>query len=304
MRVLVDSRCGVDGCYPPTSLACRPSAYASPGVRGLAEEASRGTLVNPQSEGMMTEVGAYTVGMLELDKHLSKIAKQARKEVVLVTHRNKPWICLVSYDQWRRERHGTHRIPEGHPLIKLCDIVDPYLEKHAAELRQTAQELALCHAPEIICRALLLQLMYSLPSIRSLYENIDYNLLFRRFIGVDLYKALCAYADFERDVETLVRKATVLDLADFVACEYVGLAHADSEFRFNHALLYAWRVRATTFTGPQTQASGVSQPRMAMLAVPSTAGHREAACPSLERSTSTLPVVQGSKPIRAVSLIR
>jgi transposase len=45
-------------------------------------------------------------------------------------------------------------------------------------------------APEYILRALLLQVLYSVRSERLLVEQIDYNLLFRWFVGLGMDDAV------------------------------------------------------------------------------------------------------------------
>jgi transposase len=49
-------------------------------------------------------------------------------------------------------------------------------------------------APEYILRALLLQVFYSVRSERLLVEQIDYNLLFRWFVGLGMDEAVWNHA--------------------------------------------------------------------------------------------------------------
>jgi transposase len=51
-------------------------------------------------------------------------------------------------------------------------------------------------APEYVLRALLLQLFYSIRSERLLVEQIDYNLLFRWFVGLGMDDAKCLSRKF------------------------------------------------------------------------------------------------------------
>ena len=46
-------------------------------------------------------------------------------------------------------------------------------------------------APEQLLRALLLQVLYSIRSERSLVEQLDYNLLFRWFVGLSMDDPVC-----------------------------------------------------------------------------------------------------------------
>jgi transposase len=53
-------------------------------------------------------------------------------------------------------------------------------------------------APEYILRALLLQVFYSIRSERQLVEQIDYNLLFRWFVGLGMDDAVWRHAVFSK----------------------------------------------------------------------------------------------------------
>jgi transposase len=77
------------------------------------------------------------------------------------------------------------RIPKDHPLRAIRALVDDVL-------RDMSREFAGLYAvsgrpsipPERLLRALLLQAFYSVRSERQLMEQLDYNLLFRWFVGL------------------------------------------------------------------------------------------------------------------------
>ena len=56
-------------------------------------------------------------------------------------------------------------------------------------------------APEKLLRAMLLQVFYSVRSERQLMEQIQYNLLFRWFVGLAMDDAVWVPIYFQRDVE-------------------------------------------------------------------------------------------------------
>jgi transposase len=77
------------------------------------------------------------------------------------------------------------RIPADHPLRPIRDLVDAALR----DLSRTFDELYADEGrpgipPERLLRALLLQAFYSVRSERQLMEQLDYNLLFRWFVGL------------------------------------------------------------------------------------------------------------------------
>jgi transposase len=77
------------------------------------------------------------------------------------------------------------RVPANHPLRQLQSMVNEAL----AELSPRFEELYSrvgrpSIAPEKLLRALLLQVLYTIRSERLLMEQLDYNLLFRWFVGL------------------------------------------------------------------------------------------------------------------------
>ncbi|MEO8032122.1 MAG: transposase, partial [Gemmatimonadota bacterium] len=79
------------------------------------------------------------------------------------------------------------RVPADHPLRVLRGLVD-------GALRELSPRFDTLYArggrpsipPEHLLRALLLQVLYSIRSERQLMEQLDYNLLFRWFVGLQL----------------------------------------------------------------------------------------------------------------------
>src|SRR5437773_4234224 len=79
------------------------------------------------------------------------------------------------------------RVPQDHPVRMLRRLVDQVLRKLSR--RFTAMY---AHGgrpsipPEKLLRALLLQVLYTVRSERQLMEQLDYNLLFRWFVGLNM----------------------------------------------------------------------------------------------------------------------
>jgi transposase len=77
------------------------------------------------------------------------------------------------------------RIPADHPLRAIRELVDAALrELSRAFDRLYAREGRPSIPPERLLRALLLQAFYTVRSERQLMEQLDYNLLFRWFVGL------------------------------------------------------------------------------------------------------------------------
>src|SRR5260370_8617150 len=79
------------------------------------------------------------------------------------------------------------RIPHDHPLRQLRVTADEALRELKARFsRLYARTGRPSIAPEKLLRALLLQVLYSVRSERMLIEQLDYSLLFRWFVGLNM----------------------------------------------------------------------------------------------------------------------
>src|ERR1700679_2619496 len=79
------------------------------------------------------------------------------------------------------------RIGRDHPLRKIRELVDVALERMERELdAMYARRGRPSVAPERLLRAQLLMVLYSIRSERPLMEQLDYNLLFRWFVGLEM----------------------------------------------------------------------------------------------------------------------
>jgi len=77
------------------------------------------------------------------------------------------------------------RIPSDHPLRAMRQLVDPLLSALSPRfqaLYATTGRPSI--PPEQLLRALLLQVLYTIRSERQLMEQLDYNLLYRWFVGL------------------------------------------------------------------------------------------------------------------------
>jgi transposase len=77
------------------------------------------------------------------------------------------------------------RIPANHPLRPIRTMVDEALKDLSARFDEIyPEEGRKSIPPERLLRALLLQMLYSIRSERMLMEQMEYNLLFRWFVGL------------------------------------------------------------------------------------------------------------------------
>src|SRR5215813_13902032 len=98
------------------------------------------------------------------------------------------------------------RIPADHPLRAMRPMVDAVLRELSprfAELYSRVGRPSI--APEKLLRALLLQVLYTIRSERLLMEQLDYNLLFRWFVGLEMDDPVWNATVFTKNRERLLR---------------------------------------------------------------------------------------------------
>src|SRR5260370_36184136 len=79
------------------------------------------------------------------------------------------------------------RVPSDHPLRAIRAMVDTILADLSPEFAKLYSPVGRPSIPpEKLLRALLLQVLYSTRSERLLMEQLDYNLLFRWFVGLNM----------------------------------------------------------------------------------------------------------------------
>ena len=134
------------------------------------------------------------------------------------------------------------RVPADHPLRAIRRITDRALERLSPRFGTLYINFGRPSIPpEKLLRALLLQALYTIRSERQLMEQLDYNLLFRWFVGVGMDDAVWSPTTFTKNRDRL------LD-GDIAAAFFeVVLIHADTKrllsdehFTVDGTLLEAW----------------------------------------------------------------
>lgn len=134
------------------------------------------------------------------------------------------------------------RVPAGHPIRKLRVLVDTILKeldevlagRYAAGGRTSIP-------PERLLRASLLQVVYSVRSERLLMEQLNYNLLFRWFVGLNIDDAVWDHSTFSFNRDRLFDA----EIAQRFFASTVLLARlndlvSDEHFSVDGSLLEAW----------------------------------------------------------------
>ena len=97
------------------------------------------------------------------------------------------------------------RIPRDHPLRSIRWMTDRALERMSVQLDELYSATGRPSiAPERLIRGLLLQVLYSVRSERQLIEQLDYNLLFRWFVGLEMDDEVWDVTVFTKNRERLI----------------------------------------------------------------------------------------------------
>jgi transposase len=97
------------------------------------------------------------------------------------------------------------RVPVDHPLRPIRAIVDEALEVLSPEFEKLYSRIGRPSIPpEKLLRALLVQAFYSVRSERQLMEQLDYNLMFRWFVGLSMDAPIWDVTVFTKNRERLL----------------------------------------------------------------------------------------------------
>ena len=134
------------------------------------------------------------------------------------------------------------RVPQDHPLRPLRVMTDEALQQMRPRFnRLYAKTGRPSIAPEKLLRALLLQALYSVRSERMLMEQLNYNLLFRWFVGLNMDDAIWDVTVFTKNRERLLDGdiAEAFFQAVLQQARERGLL-SDEHFTVDGTLLEAW----------------------------------------------------------------
>src|SRR6266700_2306973 len=134
------------------------------------------------------------------------------------------------------------RVPQDHPLRVLRVMTEEALRELQPRFNQLyAKSGRPSIAPERLLRALLLQLLYSIRSERQLMEQLDYNLLFRWFVGLQMDDAVWDASTFSKNRDRLLKGdiAGIFFQAVLEELEQAGLL-SNEHFTVDGTLIEAW----------------------------------------------------------------
>lgn len=134
------------------------------------------------------------------------------------------------------------RIPEDHPLRPIRKLVDDVLTQMSTRLDALyAATGRPSIAPEMLLRASLLQAFFSVRSERQLMEQIDYNLLFRWFVGLPMDAQVWHATVFCHNRDRLLEADVAREfLTTLMALSAVKTLLSRDHFSVDGTLIEAW----------------------------------------------------------------
>jgi transposase len=134
------------------------------------------------------------------------------------------------------------RVRKDHPLRAVRALTDEILSNMSPLFEAMYSDVGRPSiAPEKLLRAQLLQMLYSVRSERLLMEEIDYSILYRWFVGLNLDEAVWGATTFTKNRDRLLEAAVAKEfLAQVVErARGAGLV-SDEHFTVDGTLLEAW----------------------------------------------------------------
>ena len=134
------------------------------------------------------------------------------------------------------------RVPARHPLRKIKGVMDAALVSLDAEFEALyAGEGRPSIAPERLLRAALVQILFSIRSERQLMEQLEYNLLFRWFVGLSIDESVWVPTVFTKNRDRLLTTEMSRKLmAAILAHADVAPLLSDDHFSVDGTLVEAW----------------------------------------------------------------
>ena len=132
------------------------------------------------------------------------------------------------------------RVPNDHPLRPIRTLVDEILRDMSRDFDGLYARVGRPSIPpERLLRAQLLQLFYSIRSERLLMEQLDYNILFRWFVGLEMDEPIWVPTVFTKNRDRLLNQ----EVARQFLARVVDRASAwmsDEHFTVDGTLIEAW----------------------------------------------------------------
>jgi transposase len=132
------------------------------------------------------------------------------------------------------------RVPSDHPLRAIRALVDAVLRELSPDFDRLYASVGRPSVPpERLLRAQLLQIFYSIRSERLLMEQLDYNILFRWFVGMDMDEPVWTPTVFTKNRDRLLNQELARTFFRQVIAQAQDLM-SDEHFTVDGTLIEAW----------------------------------------------------------------
>src|SRR5712671_1675800 len=134
------------------------------------------------------------------------------------------------------------RVPEKHPLRPIRLMVDDALKVLSPTFSQLYSAFGRPSIPpEKLLRALLLQVLYTIRSERMLMEQLEYNLLFRWFVGLNMDESVWVPTVYSKKRDRLMEGNIAEKFFEQILeqASAAGLV-SDEHFSVDGTLIEAW----------------------------------------------------------------
>ena len=132
------------------------------------------------------------------------------------------------------------RVPADHPLRPIRKMVDEILKEMSPKFAKLYSDVGRPSiAPERLLRSLLLQVFYSVRSERMLIEQLQYHMLFRWFVGMEMDETVWNHAVYSKNRERLLNE----EIAESFFQRVLARARpymSDEHFTVDGTLIEAW----------------------------------------------------------------
>src|SRR5438874_3688436 len=134
------------------------------------------------------------------------------------------------------------RVRQDHPLRAIRSLTDAALESLSADFAGLYSGLGRPSiAPEMLLRAMLLQAFYSVRSERQLMERLEFDLLFRWFVGLGIDDAVWDHSTFSKNRDRLLAgEIAAKFLSAVLAQPGVRRLLSSEHFSVDGTLIEAW----------------------------------------------------------------
>ena len=154
------------------------------------------------------------------------------------------------------------RVPKDHPLRAIRSMANRAMKDlHRVFNRMYSVIGRPSIPPEYLLRASILQYLYSIRSERLLMEQLEYNLLFRWFVGLSMDSAVWDHSTFSKNRDRFIGSDIAMKFMNKVIeqAKQAGLL-SDEHFTVDGTLLEAWASMKSLKPIDESQDKGPTAP--------------------------------------------